>query len=384
MTERASGGTSSRTLKSLLIVKPSSLGDILHALPLVEELHSAFPGITVDWVANGEFVPLIRRHPGLRNVWEFPRKEFGRPAFFGKMGILSRNLSAHPYEVVLDAQGLLRSAILSRMAARGAGSQVLGFASAREGATLLYDRTVKIPESPGHPFHAVPRNLLFLEALGAGKGGAPGPLPLQYGPEDRETVDRLLAECGLLPGEPFIALHPGARRESKRWPSTYFSDLLRSMGEKGLPRPILLGDRGESSLLSQIESRSGVPVSVLAGGIPLDLLPHFLSRAILFVGNDSGPLHMAALSGVPTLSFYGSSDPGRTGPWGNPQRNIVLREPVACSPCGDFRKSCAHMTCQVTLTPSLALDSVLLLLERARERGIGSVPLPTLSGSGPR
>ncbi len=384
MTTPPSKETSLRTLKNLLIVKPSSLGDILHALPLVEELHSAFPGISVDWVANGEFVRLVRRHPGLRNVWEFPRKEFGRPAFFRKMGILSRNLSANPYEVVLDAQGLLRSALLSRMAARGAGSQVLGFASAREGATLLYDRTVKIPESPGHPFHAVPRNLLFLQALGAGGGGTPGPLRLHYAPEDRETVDRLLAECGLLPGEPFIALHPGARRESKRWPSTYFSDLLRTMAKNGLPRPLLLGDRGEASLLSQIEARSGVPVSVLAGRIPLDLLPHFLSRAILFVGNDSGPLHMAALSGVPTLSFYGSSDPGRTGPWGDPQRNIVLREPIACSPCGDFRKSCTHMTCQVSLPPQLALDAVLLLLEGARERGSGSVPLPTLSGSGPR
>jgi len=384
MTTPPSKETSLRPLKNLLIVKPSSLGDILHALPLVEELHLAFPGISVDWVANGEFVPLLRRHPGLRNVWEFPRKEFGRPAFFRKMGILSRNLSANPYEVVLDAQGLLRSALLSRMAARGAGSQVLGFASAREGATLLYDRTVKIPESPGHPFHAVPRNLLFLQALGAGMGGTPGPLRLQYAPEDRETVDRLLAECGLLPGEPFIALHPGARRESKRWPSTYFSDLLRTMAKKGLPRPLLLGDRGEASLLSQIEARSGVPVSVLPGRIPLDLLPHFLSRALLFVGNDSGPLHMAALSGVPTLSFYGSSDPGRTGPWGDPQRNIVLREPVACSPCGDFRKSCAHMTCQVSLPPQVALDAVLVLLERVRERGRGSVPLPTLSGSAPR
>ena len=264
MTTPPSKETSLRTLKNLLIVKPSSLGDILHALPLVEELHSAFPGISVDWVANGEFVRLVRRHPGLRNVWEFPRKEFGRPAFFRKMGILSRNLSANPYEVVLDAQGLLRSALLSRMAARGAGSQVLGFASAREGATLLYDRTVKIPESPGHPFHAVPRNLLFLQALGAGGGGTPGPLRLHYAPEDRETVDRLLAECGLLPGEPFIALHPGARRESKRWPSSYFSDLLRTMAKKGLPRPLLLGDRGEASLLSQIEARSGVPVSILA------------------------------------------------------------------------------------------------------------------------
>ena len=366
---RSTSGGPPETLKSLLVVKPSSLGDILHALPLVDALHFAFPGLSVDWVSNSEFVPLVRRHPGLRNVWEFPRKDFGKPAFFRKMGHLARNFSDTPYDVVLDAQGLLRSALLARMATRaGRRGVVLGFDSAREGATLFYDRTVHIPESPGHPFHAVPRNLLFLEALGAKGRGETDPVRLRYGSDDRETIDRLLAECGLLPGEPFIALHPGARRESKRWPSTYFSDLLRIMSGRGLPRPLLLGDRGEAALLSEIESRSGVGVPILAGRIPLDLLPHFLSRAALFIGNDSGPLHMAALSGVPTLSFYGSSDPERTGPFGDPLRNVVLREPVACSPCGDFKKSCAHMTCQVSLTPALAFEAVLRFLEPSGSR----------------
>ncbi len=353
-------------LKNLLIVKPSSLGDILHALPLVEALRSAFPGLSVDWVANGPFVPLLRRYPGIRNVWEFPRQEFGRAAFFGKMGALSRSFAAHPYDVILDAQGLLRSALLARMAQRaGRSGTVIGFDSAREGATLLYDRTVRIPEGPGAPYHAVPRNLLFLGALGAEEGRKVPPVPLRYGPADEETVDRLLLECGILPGTPFVALHPGARRDSKRWPSTYFSELIRTFVRKGLPRPILLGDRKEAPLLSEIASRAGVSVPVLAGRIPLDLLPHFLSRAMLFIGNDSGPLHMAALVGVPTLSFYGSSDPGRTGPWGDPKSNIVLREPVACSPCGDFRKSCAHMTCQVSLTPALAMESVIRLIGRS-------------------
>ena len=359
--------------KNLLIVKPSSLGDILHALPLVEALRSAYPGLSVDWVANGPFVPLVRRHPGIRNVWEFPRQEFGRSAFFRKMGELSRSFAAHPYDVILDAQGLLRSALLARMARiRGGSGTILGFDSAREGATLLYDRTVPIPEGPGSPFHAVPRNLLFLSALGAGEGKTPSPVPLRYEASDQATVDRLLLECGILPGTPFVAIHPGARRDSKRWPSTYFSDLIRMLVRMGLPRPVLLGDRKEEPLLSEIASRSGESVPVLSGRIPLDLLPHFLSRAILFVGNDSGPLHMAALVGTPTLSFYGSSDPGRTGPWGDPLSNVVLREPLACSPCGDFKKSCAHMTCQVSLTPALAMESVLRLLGEKGRRGAHS------------
>ena len=355
-----------RDPRTLLIVKPSSLGDILHALPLVEAIRSVHPGLTVDWVANGAFVPLVRRHTGIRNVWEFPRQEFGRIAFFRKMGELSENFAANPYDIILDAQGLLRSALLARMARkRGRSGTLIGFDRAREGASLLYDRTVHIPEEPGSPFHAVPRNLLFLSALGGGEGGAVPPVPLRYEAADHEAVDRLLLECGILPGTPFVAIHPGARRDSKRWLSTYFSDLIRMLGHRDLPRPVLLGDRKEEGLLSEIESRSGVPVPLLAGRIPLDLLPHFLSRAVLFIGNDSGPLHMAALVGTPTLSFYGSSDPGRTGPWGDPRTNVVLREPLPCSPCGDFKKSCAHMTCQVSLTPALAMEAVLRLLEGA-------------------
>ena len=345
-----------KEIRSLLIVKPSSLGDILHAFPLVDALRAASPGMAIDWVANGEFVSLVRRHPGIRHVWEFPRREFGRSGFLGKMRSLSKHMSETPHDLVIDAQGLLRSALLARLAVlKGRSGVVAGFDSAREGATIFYDRTVHIPETPGHPFHAVPRNLLFLDLFESVKETEPIPAHLAFTPEDEALVDRLLGESGFGPGERFVAIHPGARRASKRWPPVYFSELVRKMRENHLPGTILVGDRGEKDLLEEIEARSGVPIPHLAGKIPLDILPLFLSRAALFIGNDSGPLHMAALSGVPTLSFFGSSDPGRTGPWGGTERNIVLQEPLPCAPCGDFKKSCSHMTCQISLTPSLAL-----------------------------
>ena len=359
-------------MNRLLIVKPSSLGDILHAFPLATALKESFPQAKIDWIANSEFVPLVSRQPAVDRVLAFPRRDFGRVSFFGKMVALAAALREAPYDAVLDAQGLLRSALLARMAKRsGPSAPLLGFQSAREGAPLFYGRLVPIPETPDSPLHAVPRNLLFLEALGLSASLSPREpaLCLRYGDEDHARVSELLRDAGLLPGEPFLAIHPGARRDSKRWPSLYFSELIRSLSRGGAPRAVLVGDRSESPLLEEIAVRTGLPVPRLPGRIPLDLLPLALSRATLFIGNDSGPLHMAALAGTPTLSFFGSSDPRRTGPFGEPARNHVMREPLPCSPCGDFRKFCAHMTCQVSLTPGEAYRQALRLLAAAKPAG---------------
>jgi len=359
-------------LRRILIVKPSSLGDILHAFPLASALSRAVPGISIDWVANGEFVPLVARHPDIARVLGFPRRDFGRREFFQKMDLLLSALREHPYDAVLDAQGLLRSALLSRLAARSSASApLLGFETAREGAPFFYSGRVRVPESLASPLHAVSRNLLFLEALGLPGPFTPPPVALRFGEEELRKIDEILREAGLLPGEPFVAIHPGARRDSKRWPSVYFAELIRSLSKAGYPRTVLVGDRGERSLLEEIATRSSVPVPLLPGRVPLDLLPLFLSRAVLFIGNDSGPLHMAALAGTPTLSFFGSSDPRRTGPFGDPSRNIVLREDLPCSPCGDFRQRCDHMTCQVSLTPSQAFVQITRLLERFAPSGRG-------------
>jgi len=352
------------SFQEILIVKPSSLGDILHAFPLVTALKAARPDLSVDWIANGEYADLVRRHPGVRNVWEFPRREFGRPGFFPKFGTLWHNLSGYSYDAVLDAQGLLRSALLARMARTGPnGGLRLGFGNAREGATLLYDRKVPVPETRERPLHAVARNLLFLGALGIESGPPPETL-LRYGPADESVVDDLLSALGLSRGETFFVLHPGAKRESKKWPASYFSELIRKLPDGKYPRPILMGDRSELPLLEEIRDRSERPVPLMAGALPLDLVPLFLGRAAFFVGNDSGPLHMASLRGIPTLSFYGSSDPARTGPWGGGGRNRVLREALPCSPCGDFVQACSHMTCQVSLTPGRAMEELDLLLRR--------------------
>lgn len=356
-------------IRNLLIVKPSSLGDILHTFPLVAALSHALPDAAIDWVVNGEYASLVRRHPLIRNVIGFPRKEFGRRGFLEKFRKLRHELSRVDYDLVLDAQGLLRSALLSRLALLGQGrGTVLGFSNAREGAPFFYTRRVRVPESPQSPLHAVERNLLLLSAFGTGESGSPKspgerganrPSPvLRYEESDLSRVRSLLRSFNLPEEEPFLVLHPGARRESKKWPSSYFSELIRKMRGGELLRPVLLGDPAERPLLEEIAVRSCGPVPIVAGEIPLDLVPLFLSQATFFIGNDSGPLHMAAFVGIPTLSFFGSSDPGRTGPYGPPSRHHVLREPLPCSPCGDFRKSCSHMTCQVSLTPDRVLEEI--------------------------
>jgi ADP-heptose:LPS heptosyltransferase len=140
----------------------------------------------------------------------------------------------------------------------------------------------------------------------------------------------------------------------------YFSELVDLVRNRLGLSVLLLGSAGEASLLSEIATRSGPGVYVSAGDVPLDLMPLCLGRARFFVGNDSGPLHMAVMMGTPTYSFFGSSDIRRTGPFapGNPD-HLSFTDPVPCAPCGDFKTKCSHLSCLVGVTPNVVFEKIL-------------------------
>lgn len=345
--------------RRILIIKPSSLGDIVHAFPMVEQILHHEPDARIDWVANSEFVPLVRRHPGIHRVLSFPRKEWGSPSFFSSLKNFTNELRTERYDYILDAQGLLRSALIARTAR---GREIVGFSDAREGASFFYSRKVPIPLIPENSLHAVRKNLLLLESMG---------LPpdirnvsVSYTKEDRTALASLLSEEGFTDKEPYILLHPGAKRSIKQWPSLYFSDLLTRL-KGALPHVslVLVGSSEDRALLSEIAGRTRAEPLVLPGKIPIDLLPLFFSGALLYIGNDSGPLHLAVMSGTRTISFYGSSSPARTGPFGGSGMHLTLGDPVPCSPCGDFRRFCSHQSCLVGVTPDVVLDRALALID---------------------
>lgn len=354
-------------LNNFLIVKPSSLGDIVHAFPLAAFIRKQYPDSRIDWVANTEFLPLIKRHPDIRNVFPFPRGEWGNWSFFRSMGTMISALRAENYDFILDIQGLLRSALLTRLAR---GETRIGFSDSREGASFLYSTRVNAESLDlGSGLHAVLKNLQVMTALGF----SPIPLPseLVYSSGDEQVLDRILEEEGL-PKSGFLVLHPGAKRIIKQWPSLYFSELIERLHRSHPDLPIaLIAGKKEKPLLSEIADRTTAHPTLLPGRIPIDLLPLFFKRTRLYIGNDSGPLHLAVLSGIPTISIFGSSNPDRTGPFGFGVDHVVLRDPVECSPCGDFKTQCSHQSCLVGVTP----DRVLAEAERVLSFRKESVPV---------
>ena len=347
----------------ILIIKPSSLGDIAHCFPLIDEIRRSCPGSQVDWVANTEYVSLIKRYPGVRKVIAFPRSRWGRTSFFRDLRLFLTDLREESYDAVIDAQGLLRSGLIARASRTHLR---IGSSEAREGATRFYSHIV-YPEkrSGGGVVHAVQKNLHLLEALKI--------IPrfscekLLYTPSDQDRLDRILQDTAPdgFPGD-FFVLHPGAKRSIKRWPSLYFSNLLDILHSR-FPsiRPVLIGARDDRSLLEEIDGRTLAKSVLLPGEIPIDLLPLFFEKALFYIGNDSGPLHLAVMAGIPTLSFYGSSTPERTGPFdGGKANHVVLGDKVPCSPCGDFQKHCDHQSCLVGVTPEAAFSGVLSLVSQ--------------------
>lgn len=350
-------------LTKFLIVKPSSLGDIAHGFPLVSFIRQAIPSARIDWVANTEFVDLVKRHPDIRKVFSFPRGEWGSWSFFRSLGSMLSDLRQEEYDAVLDIQGLLRSALIARLAR---GKTRIGFLDAREGATFLYSTVVDPTTGDGSVPHAVLKNLGILSILGF----SPSPLPseLRYSKDDERMLDRLMEESGLQDKSGFLVLHPGAKRIIKQWPSLYYSELIEHMHRTFPQIPfVLIGGKKEQGLLEEIADRTTAAPVLLAGKIPIDFLPLFFKRARLYIGNDSGPLHLAVLSGTPTISIFGSSNPDRTGPFGFAGTHRILRDPIECSPCGDFRRDCSHQSCLVGVTPQRVLMEVQQMLSLRNE-----------------
>lgn len=383
MTRSSDGPGENRLLSSgapsprrILLVKPSSLGDVIHAFPLVTALKRSFPDASIDWLVNTEFASLVSRHPGVSDVISFPRSLWRKKGFFRAMKEMSRKLRSGRYDLVLDAQGLMRSALLSRLSN---GARIIGFSDAREGASFLYHERVDpfggvFKESDGSPrvLHAVSKNLSLWSHL---SGSIPvfdsHPFEICYTDDDKRYLSETLQSIGLSPNLPFVAIHPGAKREIKRWPSLYFSELLGLVRQNLGLNVLLLGSAGEASLLSEIATRSGPGVFISAGDIPLDLIPLCLARARFFVGNDSGPLHMAVMMGTPTYSFFGSSDIRRTGPFvpGSLDAHLSFTDPVPCAPCGDFKTKCSHLSCLVGVTPEVVFREILRMNLGSRDHG---------------
>ncbi len=326
-------------LRRILLIKPSSLGDIIHALPTFDALRRRFPEAELSWFVKAEWAGILERVIGLDRVWPVGR---GLSAWLREIG----RLRDHRFDLVVDLQGLFRSGAAAWLS--GCGLR-MGFANGREGSALCYTHRIAVPDPD---LHAVERYLLVAQALGCPAAVPAFPLhPLEA---DRGMVHTLLGRHGVRAGTQWVGLHVSARWPTKRWPLASFVAVARALREDGL-QVVVIGATSERPEAQEVAAATGA--IDLTGETSLAVLPAVLERAACLVTNDSGPMHIAAAMGTPVVALFGPTSPVRTGPYG--AGHLVMRTALPCQPC--FSRSCRNqvpLECLTSIDPEQVIHAV--------------------------
>ncbi len=328
---RSNPALAGRTFRRILLIKPSSLGDIVHALPVLHGLRRRYPDARIDWLVAKSCTGLLAGHPDVAELVIFDRRRFGRLGRSFSVSIefwrFLESLRARRYELVIDLQGLFRSGFL----AFATGADVrLGFANARELGWIFY--TQRIPHPPD-AVHAAERNYAVAHMLGF--GDVPMTFDLAVTEEEHRRGGDILKAAGLPPGARFVAILPGARGETKRWfPERFVEVIDRLASAPGLPC-VLMGAPDECALCASIARSCRCKPIDLAGQTGLREMTAILGQAAVLLCHDSAPMHLAAAQHRPLVCIIGPTNPARTGPYETGA--AVLQADVPCAPCY-FRK----------------------------------------------
>ncbi len=283
----------------VLLVKTSSLGDVIHNLPVASDIHAAFPAAVIDWVVEESYACIPSLHPAVGRVLPVALRRW-RYAFLGaaaraQIGAFGRELRRERYDAVIDTQGLAKSALIARLA-RGT-RHGLDFASAREPLSAFYDRVHCVPWS----LHAVERN----RALAAQALGYRVPARVDYG------IAAPAARPSWLPGGRYAVLVHATSSSSKLWPAERWVELGTRLGTSGTLGVLPWGSAAEQARAHDIAAR--VPGAVVAPALSLTDAAAMLAGARAVVGVDTGLTHLACALGAPTVGLYCATDPGATG-----------------------------------------------------------------------
>jgi heptosyltransferase I len=336
-----------RDFRRILLIKLSAVGDVVHTFPVLNKLRRRYPAARIDWLVTPAIAELLRHNPAIDNVIEFFRDEWSAPwrlTPFVSSARLIAKLRAAEYDLVLDLQGQLRSAIF----AFTSGAPVrIGFdkpradvwsalgrtipdearkhawKGAREGSWLAYTDHIELPTLDVHP---VERYLGVAPMLGLDDGTPDFSFPVPQAATAR--VDVLLDYYGMA-GAKLAVIAPGTNWETKQWRREGFAEVARHFLGNGFT-VALAGSGRERDLCGKVAELAPGAIN-FAGETSLTELAALISRAAICITNDSGPMHLAVALDRPVVSVFGPTDPVWAGPYG--RADAVLRAGVPCSPC---------------------------------------------------
>ncbi len=348
----------SRNFARILLIKPSSPGDIIHALPVLHGLRRRYPSAHIAWLVATPFVDLLAAEKAIDEIIPFDRKRYGR---IGRSWRITREfidfirmLRSHRFDLVIDLQGLFRSGFLSWVS--GADER-LGFRAAREMGHIFYTHKI----APGHTErHAAEKNYDVARLLNF--DDAPMDFSIAVAEEDRTSAAALLREAGIDENSPCAVLVPGTRWETKLWPAERFGELAKTLRERHGVNSVLVGGPSDFEMGRIAEAASGdgdvgPAAKNLCGRTTLRQLAAIIERAAVVITADSTPMHMAVCFNRPLVALFGPTSPVRTGPYGRP--GDIVRVELPCAPCY-FRKlsQCSHdHACMRDLSVTIVADA---------------------------
>ncbi len=339
-------------MKSILIIKLSALGDVVHSLSVLDALKQRWPDASVDWVVGEAAAPLLKGHPLIERVMIYRRRELGRcasnPLLWGKavkiLAGLKRELGRRHYDVAIDLQGLFKSGLIMAMAR---ADQKVGFSGTREFSSIFLNRRLP-PYDPDR--HAVDRYLDIARYLGASPAEVRFPLGLGAGV--RGAALELLKGCGLEPGG-YVVLVPGTVWPTKHWSTAGFSRVAKEIGRRFGLRSLVVGSGAEAGLANEVVSGAEGAAVSLAGRTGLKELAAIFEMCSFVVSVDTGPMHLAVAAGARVVALFGPTAPWRTGPYG--RGHVVLQKALSCSPC--FKRRCHEPRCMLEIDPDEVMEA---------------------------
>jgi lipopolysaccharide heptosyltransferase I len=328
----------------ILIIKPSSLGDIIHSLPVLVALRKLYPDGYISWLVFDKFSEILSNN-GLLNdiiVWK-------RRSTLLELIQLEKKIRSAKYDITIDLQGLARTALVALFS--GAGKRI-GVPGMKELSWLFTKETGKFDAGE----HAVDRNLRVIKYLTENNNmdlSEFKQFPITVPANDLQYVKTLLSKN---PGNKYIGILPAAGIPQKMWPLKNFAKLCDLIAENLKCTSVFMGSAADTKITAEIirlmKTKSYVDIS---GKTTLIQLAGALSLCSLVTGNDTGPLHIAAAMGIKVIGFYGPSNPNQLKPYS--EKSHVFYKNNNCSPCG-INPGCKNNVCLSSITVDEAFNCI--------------------------
>ncbi|TAN42957.1 MAG: lipopolysaccharide heptosyltransferase I [Nitrospirae bacterium] len=325
--------------KKILIIKPSSLGDIVHSLPFLDVMKTCFPQAKIHWVVAKGLEDLLECHPMIDRLWVINKDRWKNarmlPQTVKEFKTLYGGLRKEAYDIAIDLQGLLRSGLLIK--ATNARFRI-GFREAKEGSALFYTHKI----TGGQDIHAVDRYLKIAAALGCVSEEVRFPMTLVKETENVSGIKSSFPE--------YAVLVPGARKVANRWPAEKYGHLAAMLPVKSL----IVGSRADAAIANEIAGLSNGRAISLAGKTDIREMISVIRGARYVVSNDTGPMHIAAAFGIPVVAIFGPANPARTGPYG--RNHVIVKAEVPCAPC--YKRNCKKPICMEAVSVDMVYNTI--------------------------